>query len=313
MWRTRLHLAFLLFVFGELIGWQQHDSPVDWLLIAIAYIAFGFLFGDLLERWQVADIRTLFLTGGIFGILHGILISQTAVQGDNVAVDILFRPMGLAVLMFVLAIGAFRLINSGERISIPAFIIMAVVGLLWGIWVQWFPELEFDKNPGLLETLLPTLIGLAAVGVLPLAFEDAKMQPTDWRLSPYEAAGVGITLLLVLMVRIPAEVTMLNLSVAIVILLFLVFTLHFTTENRNRSLMDAVTPPNKPYIPGWMVLLIPFAAMAWIGFEQSAADEAPAIADLLFGGLTLFGALWLPVMLTWLGFITFQQLTRESY
>lgn len=313
-WIIRLHFAFVLLICGELIGWQQASTYriQDWVLVFLIYMAAGSLLLDIISRWKVDSFPTLLLTAGLFGLIEGTLITLAARDSDNAGVGIVFRPMGLEVLMFLLAFWMFRLALSGRQVGTREFIVLAVVGAGWGIWVRWFPELEYNRSSPTLEGSLPfVLMGLFLAGVIPVGFSLFKSPGVPrWQLSVYELAGVLGVLVTALIFRAEYLDT-LTLTMTAGILIFILFTLYFTRSSREKSLLDE--PVEKPQWLGWLILLFPFAALAWLGYDLSDAGETPLQADILFGAVTLFGALWLPILYLWLGYTNMAQIFRESY
>ncbi|MBZ0307022.1 MAG: hypothetical protein K8I82_13210, partial [Anaerolineae bacterium] len=187
-WVIRLYFAFVLLICGELIGWQQASTYglQEWVLVFLIYVTSAALLLDVISRWHVDNFLTLLLAAGIFGLIEGTLVSLAARDADTVGIGLVFRPMGLEVLMFLLAFWMFRLLLSGRQAGAREFLLMAGVGAIWGVWVRWFPELEYDRSsPALSESLPFLLAALLLAGFIPLAF---RFRPVNWQLSVYELA-----------------------------------------------------------------------------------------------------------------------------
>lgn len=307
-WMIRLYFAFVLLICGELIGWQQASTYriQEWVLVFLIYAAAAALLLDVISRWHVDNVFMLLLVAGIFGLIEGTLVSLAARDADNAGVGLIFRPMGLEVLMFLLAFWMLRLLLSGRPAGAREFILMAGVGAAWGLWVRWFPELEYDRSSPTLSESLPFLLAaLLLAGLMPLSF---RFKPVNWQLSVYElAASIGV-LVVVLIFRLE-YLDMLTLSMTAVVLIFMVFTLYFTRASREKSFLDA--PLQHPHWISWLILLFPLTALAWLSYDLFESQQTPA--DILFGAITLFGALWLPMLYSWLGYTTIAQIFRESY
>lgn len=314
-WLYRLHFAFVLLMGGELIGWQEASTYQlqDWGLVFLIYLAIGALLLDLIQRWNLNDVKSLLLLAGIFGLTEGLLISLAPREADNIGVGLIFRPMGLQVLMFLLAFWLFRLIHSGEATGFFDFLLMALVGAAWGIWVRWFPELEFEHipSPELGASLPYVVFALFVAGIMPIFF---RPQIRSWELSFYELAAVLVILGVTLILRLnDGYIPVLALAIAALVIGFIVAMLYFTRDSRQNSLLTSITPPKRPFIIGWLILLFPFAALAWLLYEISDVSQTPVQADILFTGITLFGVLWLPLVSTWLGYLNLVDVFRESY
>lgn len=317
-WILRFHFAFLLLIFGELVGWQEASTYnlQDWTLVFLIYLATASLLLDLIARWHINDIKTLLMIAGLFGLIEGMLISLAPREADNIGVGLIFRPMGLEVLMFLLAFWSFRQIHSGEATGFFAFLLMALVGTAWGIWVRWFPQLEFEHIPSPeLDESLPYVVGmLFLAGFIPVLLKLRPMQSENWELNVYEFASafgiLGVTLLLRLN---DGYIPLLALAIVVLVVVFICGMLYFTRNDRQNSLLDGVTPPKRTFVLGWLIILFPFAALAWLSYEISDVNETPFQADALFTLITAFGVLWLPIVSTWLGYIGMVDLFREGY
>lgn len=321
-WTLRLHFGLLLLVCGELVGWQNATTyqALDWLAIALIYLALGAALLDFIVRLRVNGWLTLLLVGGIFGVAQGTLISLAAAEVDIIVTGLLLRALGVGSLMFILAFALYRLLLSGEQATIREGMIAALIGIGWGIWTRWFANLERVNvvAPQFSDSMPYVLIALAIVGVLPVIFflrlsrPLVHMSDADWMLTPYEWVPVVIVLGITLILR-GSLIEPISVGIAITILVMIGMMLFFTRETRKGSVLDPITPPHIPLLIGWFALLVPFALGALAGYNLSGTGDESILANVYFGALTLYGAIWLPLISIVLGFRIITEMAREGY
>jgi hypothetical protein len=315
-WLPRLHFGAVLLVFGELIAWQNAASysVLDWLAISLIYLALGAILLDLVVRWNINNFTSLLLVGGLFGLTQATLISLAATQANFLARALVFRPLGMEVIAFLLAFLSFRLLISGEATGLFAFLIALGIGALWGIWVRWFAVWEevLIPYPDFAPSSMATILGLVGIGVLPLLLpKTPEMTVQDWKLTPYEAAAAGIVLLVAFVLRME-YIGDLPLTLSLSLAGMIVFMLFFTRNARRGNLLEKVTPPRPPLIIGWLILLIPFAIMGALGYLLVGEGPVPVHANALFAIMAFAGILWLPLISVMVGFGLLIQMGREG-
>jgi len=308
-WAARLHFSLLLLVFGELVAWQDATrySALDWAAVALIYVALGAILLDLIHRFHAHELKSLLLVGGIFGLVQGTLISLAAVGREDWLVNLLLRALGAEVLMFLLAYTLFW--RGGKSLGYGGWLGALVLGLGWGVWTRWFPQLESVNvaTPSWDESL-PYVVIMLALGVLfPLFLRPAH--EIEARLTPYEGAAAGGVLVVALILRgNGGYLPTFNLGVVALLLLMCGVLLAFS-----RILRQAQPFTPHPPLLAWLLLLVPFALAAWVAYNLSDTASEPWGAALVFRGLLLFGGGWLPLVSTWIGMAIFVRLTREGY
>jgi hypothetical protein len=316
-WLPRIHFSLLLLVFGELVAWQNAAdySPLDWLAVLAIYLGLGALLLDILVRYLASDWLSLMLVAGIFALIHGTLITLTAVQTDNLPQNLGLRTLGIMPLMFLLAYASFRLLSSGEATGLFAFLIAAVVGIGWGIWARWLPEVDHVAVTHItFEESFPFVIGgLVLVSLFPFVYRlPESMDVIDWLLTPFEGAMAGGVLIVAFILRSSdGYIDTIGSAIALSLLLMIGFMLVATRTTRRGIPLRKITPPKKPLLLGWLIILLPFTGLAWLGFNLTDGDE-PVYASVFFGALLIFGLLWLPMISTWMGISVMTRLTREG-
>jgi hypothetical protein len=319
-WIPRLHFGLLLLIFGELVAWQQAStfSLLDWLALAVIYLALALACLDFMMRFRAADIRSVFLVAGLYAATRAALLSVIHLDSlERFAIDLVFLPMGLQTLMFLLAFASFRLLSTGESTGPSAFGIALVVGFGWGTWTRWSPALEsINVIAPTWDASLPyVVIALVVGGIVPLVLHPRlDMQPIDWLMTPYEWAFAGLTLFVTLVLRLSqGHIDILAVGIITLLMLGLLFMLNYSTTLRRTLPFAKMTPPQSPLILGWLLILAPFALAAWAGYNLSDGEAVPWQAVTLFRALLLFGVAWLPVISIWWGANMLTQMTREGY
>jgi hypothetical protein len=304
-------------VFGELIAWQNAAdyAPLDWLAVLAIYLGLGAVLLDVMVRYRASDWLSLMLVAGMFAIIQGTVITLATVQSENLPQNLGLRTLGIMPLMFLLAYASFRLLASGEATGFFAFIGAALLGLGWGTWARWFPEVEnvLVTAPELNESLPYVIGGLILVGIFPRIFRPPEsMESLDWMLTPVEGAIAGGVLVVAFVLRSSeGYIDTLGSGIALGLLLMIGFMLVATRTTRRGIPLSKITPPQKPLLVGWLIILLPFAGLAWLGFNLVDGDD-PIHATIFFGALLIFGLLWLPMLSTWLGITIMSRLTREG-
>ncbi len=316
-WAARLSFGALLLVFSELVIWQTPTrfDALEWAGLAVLYVALAAIGLDLVARFHVSDVFSLLLLAGMFGLVDATLVSHVTTR--DLPLSLLVRPLGALPLAFMGALFAFRLLLSG-RASGPLHLLAALfAGLLWGIWVRWLPVVSDDPIPavGAGTALAATGTGLLVGGLLPLLLRPtAPTVRAGWRLNPFEWAGAGGVLIAAFALGVTdGEIERTGVGLVVVLLAFMVVVLQVTHPMRPRdSLLDVATPPGRPNLPGWLLLVVPFLLAGWGGYSLPGGDDRAVQSDILFGMITGFGVMWLPAVSVAIGMRAFMQIAREE-
>lgn len=316
-WGGRLSFGALLLLFSEWIVWQTPTSYnlLEWIALAGIYLAMAAVMLDLIVRLKISEIGNLLLLGGFYGLVNGTIISHVATS--DLPLSLIVRPLSAQPLAFIGALAAFQLLTS-ERATGPLhFIITFIVGLVWGVWVRWFPIISDAPIPAVeIETAVAALaIGLVAVLVIRLVLPPENInRREDWLLNPVEGLLAGGILLVTLVVGYTQRhISGVGLGIVLALLAFMMVTLYITLPARRKeSLLAAITPPRKPNPAAWVILIIPFLVAGWIGYNLPGSGDSAPQSDLLFGALMGFGIVWLPAVSSVMGVRAFMQLAREG-
>jgi hypothetical protein len=217
--------------------------------------------------------------------------------------------------MFLLAYLSFRLLSSGEATGLFAFLIAGTVGFCWGTWARWFADVDhvLVTAPEFNASFPYVIGGLVLMSIFPFVYRSPEpMEPIDWLLTPVEGAIAGGTLVVAFVLRSSeGYIDTTGSIIALGLLLMIVFMLVATRTSRRGIPLLKITPPKNPLVLGWIIILLPFAGLAWLGFNLVNGDD-PLHANIFFAALLIFGAIWLPLISTWMGISVMSRLTREG-
>lgn len=317
-WGARLSFGALLLVCSEWVVWQTplDFTPVEWLGIAAITLALAAFALDLIARCHVNDVTGLLFVAGLFGLVDATLISH--ITARDLPLSLIVRPLGALPLAFLLALGAFAWL-AGARASLPLVAgVMLVAGLAWGVWIRWFPVVSDEPvsapSPG--TALIAVGIGLAACGLIRWAWPPlALARREDWLLAPPEAAPLGLVLVAALAWGAAQDlIDGLGLGITVMLVAYLLMLLYMTMPTRRPpSLLGAITPPRRPALAPWLAAIAVFLAAGWVGHALPGEGDSSLQSDVLFGALTVFGAVWLPVASMVAGARAVVQMARDGF
>ncbi len=316
-WRSRLLFGVLLLTYGEFVGWQTlpQNSLQDWGAILVIYIAIMGVVLDVYVRWYVDDTINTLLAAGIFGILHGTIISTNLAR--NLPLSIIIFGTATPALMFLLAHYSFRLLYSADNRFRWLYFVLPFIGLVQGIWTRWLPQTNTVNIdiPSLFQILLPTLCLFMFCGILPLLQPTLRITQLDWMLTPYEAALCFGILGVAIFSRIN-EATLNTFALLVGAILLLTFAglarLYQTTLTTSLK-WEILIKPQKIYIVYWWVAFLLFGIGAVIGYNLPQHGTDSFQATLMVGGLIIFGMLWPPFVSFWVSMQAFIELGRQEF
>lgn len=315
-WGARLSFAALLLMFSELVVWQRPTSYTtqEWLALGGLYLAFGALALDLMVRLRVNEIFSLFLLAGLYGLVNATLISH--VTSTDLPLSLLVRPMAAQPLAFMGALGAFRLMSSGRATGPLDAAIALALGLVWGVWVRWFPIVSDDPVPA--AAIGEALAALAVAGVVCMLLRFVTppveiFRREDWQLEWAEWIVMAAVPLVALVYGYnQAQVSEPALFALVMLGSFIASLVYVTARlRRESSLLDSITPPRRPNPAAWLILLLPFLLAGWIGYRLPGSGESSIQSDILFGALIGFALFWPPAVSVLSGLRAYLHMARR--
>lgn len=316
-WGARLSFGAVLLVASEWIVWQTPTrfSALEWIGLAVLYLALAAIMLDLVTRLNVSEVFSLFLLAGIYGLVDATLISH--VTARDLPISLIVRPLSMQPLAFMVALAAFRILASGRATGPLDFLAALGIGLVWGVWVRWFPEVSDEPIPAVkIGTALAALaVGLVACGALRYIVPPADIYRREaWLLTRVEwLLSGGITLAALVLGLAQKDITRPGLGIVVALGSFMAAVLYATVPlRRGASFLAAITPPRRPNPAAWLVVIVPFLVAGWVGYSLPGSGSHSTQSDLLFGALTGFGIVWPPAVSTMVGVRAFVQLAREG-
>ncbi|NDJ77835.1 MAG: hypothetical protein GYB65_16415 [Chloroflexi bacterium] len=316
-WGARAILAVLLLVFSELVVWQSAAdyTVLDWLGVALVYLALAAICLDLIARYNVNDVMSLLLVAGMYGLVNATLISR--IVGRDLPLSLIVRPLGAQPLAFVGALAAYHLLANGRATTGLDAGIAAVSGLAWGIWTRWFPVVSDESLPEVELGVMLVVVGillLAAVGLRFVLRPAGIYKYDEWLLTPYEWTAAGAVLVTALVIAdAQGAVEMTAVGLVVTLVGFLALMLHMTLATRREpSYLESITPLRKPNLAALAMVFIPFLVGGLVGYSLPGGDDESVQSSMLIGALTIFGIVWVPVASVIIGIRAFIQLAREE-
>ncbi len=317
-WGARLNFAAVLLVCSEWIVWQKPTAyhPLEWLGIAAVYVALAALALDLLVRLNVYEAPRLLVLAGLYGLVNATLIAH--ITARDLPVSLLGRPLAAQPLAFLLALAIFQVLSSGRPTGPLDFVGALGSGVLWGIWVRWFPTVSDDPVPAASSDQAIIALALLLLACAALRFllpGDNLRQERDWSLSRRESALMGAVLVAALGGGLGQEaITGADLAILIGLGGFLTTILWLSAlPGRRPSVLRHMLPLRRPNMAGWLLVVVAFLIGGWIGHHLPGEGTNSPQSDALFGALTIFGLVWPPAVASLIGVRVLARLTREGW
>ena len=299
IWGLRLVLGAILLTLSEIVMWQNPPAraarPLDWPLLLILYTALAGILMDLVVRFQARNPATLLLVSGLYGLAAATIISRNAL--DNLPFSLVVRGLGLQTGAGLYGLLLFVSVMRGKQVA-PLQIGGAVaVGILWGIWLHWYPiqeKVQWGLVP--IETatiyILPVLVlvGFLIVVVAPrFQFLREKQMELLW----WEAIVAGVPLFLVLIYGMLEEtIPFIPLLLVFVIGGFMVWALFYQRGGYEPSILAQMIFA-APNAITYIVLGIVFLVAGLVAYSF-VTDANSVVGIATYWLVFIFGSGWLP-------------------
>lgn len=296
-WRLRLLLALLLFFGSEILLWTDPlaRQMIEWLPLAVGYLALASLLLDLAARFRVRNIFGLLALVGIYGLLNGLLLNPETTLTDMPR-TLFTRVLGghtfAGLLMIILFL---RLVTPAKTRLLVFAAAGAAAGFAWGTWARWSPTLlRPDAAEAPLAGMIAVTVGLAAAMVVLLLARRRDDTPVSARLQPLEWLGVVVVLLVLLLARgLNNQIDSLSLALIGTLVGFCLVLMWFLKREKGAALLDGIgtTPPPMAAL---LALGLGFSGLALVGYGLPRGDGAQDPVFVITVLLTAFGIAWLP-------------------
>jgi hypothetical protein len=307
-------LASLLAFCSEIVLWTNPPSRgiLDWLLLALGYLALSALLLEIADRYRIRDAFGVLLLAGIYGMLSGLILNPQSTLIDTPR-TLITRAMGAHALGGLFALVLFFTLFSvlrSRRAQLFALVIALIVGIGWGAWARWSPPV-FESLP---ETQPETLLLYASAGVILIAlalFAVRRSAPAaNPRLTP---RAWGFTLLILLGLTafhlLRAEIDGLSLSIIVTLSAFSIMILWFHKRKKGSTLLDGLAN-NAPNWTAFVLLVVGFCVGGVAGYGLPRAEGNNDPIALLGALFTAYGLIWLPAVSLVLGARAFSRQAR---
>jgi hypothetical protein len=298
LWQLRLTLGAVLMVFSEIIMWQNptaHSLP-EWGVRALLYLSLSALLLDFTVRFQVRNIAGLALVGGCYGLLSAALISRDIYT--NLPWNLLVRGMGLQTGAGIYGLLFFILVMQGRQLDWRGLAGAVAVGVLWGIWIKWYPLQATTRWEAVsLETgITYFLVGAAAAGLL-FMFAVPRfgiVRETDFRLEWWEALLVGVLPFISLFTGLLDEtlIPVLPFGLIILLLAVVVGALYLNRQGSEPSLLANITF-SAPNPATFLSLCAAFLIVSALSATATTDADSP-LGVITYWLIVAAGSLWVP-------------------
>ncbi len=313
LWSVRLILGAVLLTFSEIVMWQNPPSYsiLDWIERAVLYIALAAILIDVTVRFQANEIAGLALVGGLYGLLSSSIVSHSAFAA--LPWSLLLRGMGLQTGAGLYGLLFFVLVMRGKQISVREIGVAAVIGVLWGIWVKWYPvQAVVGWGAVPIETATLYLIGgfvitgalILLVGPRFRVIREKDMQLLWWE---WIIAGAPLFLALVVGMLDANVIPVLPLALMAVIGGFVIGALFLQRHGFEPSLLAQITFA-APNAQTYVILSVVFLVTGTVGAILTTDANSP-LGVIAYFVIIAAGSLWLPAASALVGLRAYR---RES-
>jgi hypothetical protein len=297
MWGLRLILGAVLLTISEVVMWQNPlvRRPLDWLGVAVLYVALAALLLDFTVRFQVRHPSSLLLLGGAYAVLQSATLNPGVF--DSFPITLVVRGLGLQTAAAVYGLLLFVTVMRGKQPGPWHWLGAVAIGAIWGIWLHWYP-LQAGVNWGLVplatgQTYAALL--LISVGVLFFVIgprfrvvREDRLQLVLW-----ERVSVAAVLFVALLLAMAqALIPLLPLLVLIALGAYIAWALNFQRGGYDPSLLAQITFA-APNLITYITLAVVFFVVGSLSYGL-IADRDSLVGVVVYYLVLAFGALGLP-------------------
>jgi len=306
LWGLRLILGAMLLAISEIVMWQNPPahSLLEWATRAVLYVALAAILIDVTVRFQAHEIAALGLVCGLYGLVCGTIVTHNALNA--LPISLIVRALGLQTGAAFYGLIFFISVMRGRQVEPREIAGAAAIGLLWGIWIKWYPaQAAVGWGSVTIESATLYIVGaFVIIGalIILIAPRFRVIRETDLQLLWWEWILVGIPLFIALLVGMSDENVIPALPFALVTVIagFVIGGLFLQKHGFEPSLMAEVTI-TAPNAQTYVILFATFLIAGVIGaaiIGNNVDSIIGAGAYVLVGAI---GALWLPVAFALVG------------
>jgi hypothetical protein len=304
IWGLRLILGVILMTLSELVMWQNPPAHglADWPFLLILYIALASIMMDLIVRFQARELPELLIISGLYGMASSAVVSHSAF--DNLPFSLIIRGLGLQTGAGLYGLMLFITVMRGKSINVIQAASAVGVGILWGIWVHWYPiqaRTQWGEVP--LQTaqfyMLPALvlIGILFAVVAPrFRFIREQQMELLWWEAIIVAIPLFITLIVGMLQTNPAGeivIPVLPLIIMIVIGACIVWALFYQRGGYEPSILAQILYV-APNTITFIMLAIAFLIAGTVTYTLVNGPDSP-VGIGMYWLVFAFGSGWIPL------------------
>ncbi|MHB8624692.1 MAG: hypothetical protein ACYDBJ_06400 [Aggregatilineales bacterium] len=316
-WSLRLIFSALLMTFSEIIMWENPvaHTPQEWVGRAVLYFALGSVLIDLTVRFQAREIAVLAMVSGLYGLLSGVLVTRDALS--SLPLSLIVHALGLQTGAGLYALLFFLLVMRGRQPRPLEIGLAGAVGVLWGIWVKWYPaQPSVGWGVMTIETATLYLIaGAVLTGALLLwvgrSFqvvreEELQLNPVEWVIVVVPLAIAFVAGLLTPGV-IPIGALLIVIGIgAVMVVALLLQKVKFEPSVLAEILFSAPNPST------FVILGVVFLVAGTISAAIIGDDRNSIIGAAAYIAVGAVGLLWLPAASALIGLRAYQRDRAEN-
>ncbi len=322
IWTVRLLLAALFLIGSEIILWTApvEHSALEWIIRAIGYLLIATLTLDVAQRYRIRDGFDAMILLAATALIHALLINPV-IAWAIVPDTLLTRIIGGDALAMLIMWGIFLAWMRGDvrKYWWQQAIGTAWLGIFWGFWMRWTPELNgtFEAIP-LNQMFMITGIGFAVIALFYLlvtAQISKHIEADDVMLTPLEW-GIALLLMIVLFL---AQAIQGNFGAGAFLVTVLVMALCWLILWLRRDADEASILekhlPLKMQNPIWILLMMAsFTTAVYVTYNLPLITDVLYINQLWLMEIGLFavGILWLPIVATVIATRAIDRYMREG-
>lgn len=317
IWLLRVLLAVILAFCSEIVVWSSllALSPLDWLLLPLAYLGLASVLLELIVRYRVYDFYGMLLLAAVFGVSTSIVLHPQVALAD-LPRTLVTRVTGQYSLAGLLALGLFLSLTGGVKNRLPLLLAASVGGLLAGLWTRWFPIEAGFGEVSLSVMLVAGAVGLVLVAfALTLSLRAGSFPPGELRLTFYEWIALALLTTLLVTVRLlRGQIGGLALTNLPLLLVFFIMILWWARRKRVEHLLEGRVPPHQPQLMVIGLASVLFLSLSAVGYSLPGDADGTRVTpySVLSVGVLVYGLFWLPTLVLVLGIRAYGRQLRAS-